>query len=94
MTSSFTHLHVHTEYSMLDGASRISELVASAVADGQKAIGITDHGNMYGILDFYQACKEQGVKPILGTEAYMAYESREERPARTGRLDDLSLIHI
>ena len=88
MTSSFTHLHVHTEYSMLDGASRISELVASAAADGQKAIGITDHGNMYGILDFYQACKEHGVKPILGTEAYMAYESREERPARTGRLDD------
>ena len=88
MTSSFTHLHVHTEYSMLDGASRISELVAAAAADGQKALGITDHGNMYGILDFYQACRDHGVKPILGTEAYMAYESREERPARTGRLDD------
>ncbi|HJP16940.1 MAG TPA: DNA polymerase III subunit alpha [Acidimicrobiales bacterium] len=88
MTSSFTHLHVHTEYSMLDGASRISELVAAAAADGQKALGITDHGNMYGILDFYQACRDHQVKPILGTEAYMAYESREERPARTGRLDD------
>lgn len=67
MTSSFTHLHLHTEYSMLDGAARVSEVVAAAVADGQPAIGITDHGNMYGILDFYKACREAGVKPILGT---------------------------
>ena len=88
MSESFTHLHVHTEYSLLDGAARVGELVKAAADDGQSALGITDHGNMYGILDFYQACKEQGVKPILGTEAYMAYESREERPARTGRLDD------
>jgi DNA polymerase III subunit alpha len=85
---SFTHLHVHTEYSMLDGAARIGEVVGAAVADGQPAIGITDHGNMYGILDFYKECRAQGVKPILGTEAYMAYESRHERPARRGRIDD------
>ena len=88
MTSSFTHLHLHTEYSMLDGAARVSEVVAAAVADGQPAIGITDHGNMYGILDFYKACREAGVKPILGTEAYMAAESRHERPRRIGRVDD------
>ncbi len=86
--SSFTHLHVHTEYSMLDGASRLDELVAAAAADGQPALGMTDHGNMYGTLDFYRACRAQGVKPIIGTEAYMAHESRHERPPRRGRVDD------
>ncbi len=85
---SFTHLHVHTEYSMLDGAARIGETVGAAVADGQPALGITDHGNMYGILDFYKECRKQGVKPVLGTEAYMAHDSRFERPARRGRIDD------
>ncbi|MEI6742432.1 MAG: PHP domain-containing protein, partial [bacterium] len=75
MTESFTHLHVHTEFSMLDGASRLDELVAAAVADGQPALGITDHGNMYGVLDFYRECESQGIKPIIGTEAYMAHES-------------------
>ena len=73
---------------MLDGAARIGEVVGAAVADGQPAIGITDHGNMYGILDFYKECRKQGVKPILGTEAYMAHDSRHERPARRGRVDD------
>jgi DNA polymerase-3 subunit alpha len=85
---SFTHLHVHTEFSMLDGAARLDELVAKAVSDGQPAIGITDHGNMYGVLDFYKECRAQGVKPVIGTEAYMAFEHRSERPARRGRLDD------
>ena len=85
---SFTHLHVHTEYSMLDGAARIGQTVGAAVADGQPALGITDHGNMYGILDFYKECRKQGVKPVLGTEAYMAHDSRFERPARRGRVDD------
>jgi DNA polymerase-3 subunit alpha len=73
---------------MLDGAARIGEVVGAAVADGQPAIGITDHGNMYGILDFYKECRTQGIKPILGTEAYMAHDSRHERPARRGRVDD------
>jgi DNA polymerase-3 subunit alpha len=73
---------------MLDGAARIGEVVGSAVADGQPAIGITDHGNMYGILDFYKECRKQGIKPVLGTEAYMAHDSRHERPARRGRVDD------
>jgi DNA polymerase-3 subunit alpha len=86
--SSFTHLHLHTEFSMLDGAARIDEVVAAAVADGQPAIGITDHGNMYGVLDFYRACRNAGINPVIGTEAYMAGESRFERPARRGRLDD------
>jgi DNA polymerase-3 subunit alpha len=84
----FAHLHVHTEYSMLDGAARVDDLVATAAADGQPALGITDHGNMYGILDFYKSCQARGVKPILGTEAYMAHDHRSERPPRRGRLDD------
>ncbi|MGI8752304.1 MAG: DNA polymerase III subunit alpha [Acidimicrobiales bacterium] len=86
--SSFTHLHNHTEFSMLDGAARVGEVVARAVADGQPAVGITDHGNMYGVLDFYKAARAQGIKPIIGTEAYMAAESRHDRPVRRGRLDD------
>ena len=93
MGDSFTHLHVHTEFSMLDGAARLDELVAKAVADGQPAIGITDHGNMYGVLEFYKECRAQGVKPIIGTEAYMAYETRTERPARRGRVDDSRWRH-
>ena len=85
---SFAHLHTHTEFSMLDGAARVDDLVAAAVADGQPALGITDHGNMYGVLDFYRACRAAGVNPVIGTEAYMAADSRHERPVRRGRLDD------
>jgi DNA polymerase-3 subunit alpha len=88
MSDSFTHLHVHTEFSMLDGAARLDEMVAKAVADGQPAIGMTDHGNMYGTLEFYKECNKQGIKPIIGTEAYMAHDHRSERPARRGRIDD------
>ena len=88
MGDSFTHLHVHTEYSMLDGAARIADVVGAAVADGQPALGITDHGNMYGVLDFYKECRDQGIKPIIGSELYMAHESRYERPSRRGRMDD------
>ena len=88
MAGSFTHLHVHTEFSMLDGASRLDELVAAAAADGQPALGITDHGNMYGVLDFYKACNNAGIKPIIGTEAYMAHDHRSERLSRRGRMDD------
>jgi DNA polymerase-3 subunit alpha len=85
---SFTHLHVHTEFSMLDGAARIGEVVGAAAADGQPALGITDHGNMYGVIDFYKECRKQGIKPIIGTELYQAHDSRTERPSRRGRVDD------
>ncbi|CAB4690995.1 MAG: DNA polymerase III subunit alpha [Actinobacteria bacterium] len=88
MGESFTHLHVHTEYSMLDGAARLDALVAKAVSDGQPAVGITDHGNMYGILDFYKECHKQGIKPVLGIEAYLAHDHRSERPPRRGKVDD------
>jgi len=89
LADSFVHLHTHTEYSMLDGAARLSEVVAAAAADGQPALGITDHGNMYGVLEFYKECRRQGITPVLGTEAYMALDSRTERPRRRGRqMDD------
>ena len=88
-TDSFVHLHTHTEYSLLDGAARVYELVRTAAADGQPAVGITDHGNMYGAIDFYRTCKSNDVKPIIGTEAYMALESRHERPSRrSNKIDD------
>src|SRR5947208_271176 len=89
MADSFTHLHLHTEFSMLDGAARVKDVIAAAIADGQPAIGITDHGNMYGVLDFYKEAKNQGVVPVIGTELYMAAESRHERPARRGGRVDL-----
>ena len=88
MTDSFVHLHTHTEYSILDGASRVDDLVKAAKADGQPALGITDHGNMYGIIPFYKACRAEGIKPILGIEAYLAHENRRERPTRQGSIDD------
>ncbi|MCC5953710.1 MAG: DNA polymerase III subunit alpha [Acidimicrobiia bacterium] len=89
MPDSFTHLHLHTEYSMLDGASRVDEVVAAAAADGQPAVGITDHGNMYGVLDFYKAAQRHDIRPIIGCELYQAYEHRSERfTRRRGRIDD------
>ncbi len=88
MAESFVHLHNHTEYSMLDGAARVEDMVLSAKADGQRAIAITDHGNLYGLIDFYETCRKHDVTPILGLEAYMAAESRFERPSRRGKIDD------
>ncbi len=75
MCNDFVHLHVHTEYSLLDGASQIDDLVKRAIELGQKAIAITDHGAMHGVIDFYRACNKQGIKPILGMESYMAKRS-------------------
>ena len=74
----FVHLHVHSEYSLLDGAARIAELPRRARELGQKALALTDHGVMYGIVDFYTACKKEGVKPILGCEMYVAEDLLEK----------------
>ncbi|MGQ9622954.1 MAG: DNA polymerase III subunit alpha [Candidatus Caldatribacteriaceae bacterium] len=76
---SFVHLHVHTEYSLLDGVIRIDELLGRALACGMNAVAITDHGVMYGIVDFYKKAKEKGVKPIIGCEVYVAPGSRFEK---------------
>ncbi|MEG2454890.1 MAG: DNA polymerase III subunit alpha, partial [Oscillospiraceae bacterium] len=76
---SFVHLHVHTEYSLLDGACRIQGLVKRAKELGQTAVAITDHGSMYGVIDFYRAAKAEGIKPIIGCEVYVAPRSRTDR---------------
>ncbi|MBE3587682.1 MAG: DNA polymerase III subunit alpha [Thermoanaerobacteraceae bacterium] len=86
----FVHLHVHTEYSLLDGAARIKEAVARAKALGQPALAITDHGAMFGVVDFYKACKKEGIKPILGCEVYVAPRTMHDR---TPKVDD-HLYHL
>ncbi len=75
----FVHLHNHTHYSLLDGLTKIDELVAAAREDGQTALAITDHGVMYGVIEFYQQCKKAGIKPIIGMEAYLAPGSRHDK---------------
>ncbi len=80
----FTHLHVHSEYSLLDGASKIKELVTRAKELGMDSIAITDHGVMYGVIDFYRAAKEAGIRPIIGCEVYVAPGSRFDRENSQG----------
>jgi DNA polymerase-3 subunit alpha len=75
----FVHLHVHTEYSMLDGAARVGDLMDEVVRQGMTSIAMTDHGNVFGAFDFYRSAKKTGVKPIIGIEAYVAPESRLEK---------------
>lgn len=79
----FTHLHVHTEYSLLDGAAKIKELVGRVKALGMDSCAITDHGVMYGVIDFYRACLAEGIRPILGCEVYVAPHSRFDREPRS-----------
>ena len=76
---SFTHLHVHTEYSLLDGACRIGQIASAAKRKGFDSLAITDHGVMYGVIDFYRACKKEGIKPIIGCEVYVAPKSRFDK---------------
>jgi len=75
----FVHLHVHSEFSLLDGANRIKDLPVRAKELGMKSIAITDHGVMYGVIDFYKACKKEGIKPIIGCEVYVAPRSRFDK---------------
>ena len=75
----FTHLHLHTEYSLLDGANRIKDVVKYAKELGQTSIAVTDHGVMYGVIDFYKECKEQGIKAIIGCECYVAPRTRFDK---------------
>ena len=80
--NNFTHLHVHTQFSLLDGAAKIPDLVSYAKELGMTSLAITDHGVMYGAVDFYQECKKQGIKPILGCEVYVTTGSHLERNNR------------
>ena len=86
---SFAHLHVHSEYSLLDGLSRIPTMVTRAKELGMNSLGITDHGSMYGVVDFYTACKDAGIKPVIGCELYVAGGSRFDK--RTG---DKAYTHL
>lgn len=88
--SGFVHLHLHSEYSLLDGACKIKEIPKVAKSLGQDAVAITDHGNMFGVVEFYKACKAEGIKPIIGCEVYVAPGSRFER----ARINDISYSHL
>ena len=79
----FAHLHLHSEYSLLDGACRIADIPKAAKALGQNAVAVTDHGVMYGVVDFYRACRAEGVKPIIGCEVYVAANSRFDKHHET-----------
>ena len=81
----FVHLHVHTEYSLLDGACRINDLVKRVKEMGQNALAITDHGVMYGAAEFYKAAKKQGIKPIIGCEVYVAPRTRFDKVSEFDR---------
>ena len=85
MPGSFVHLHVHTEYSLLDGMNRCKQLAAKAKEFGMPAVAMTDHGNLYGAIEFYQACLAAGVKPILGCEIYLAPGAMDEKRDVPGR---------
>ncbi len=88
----FVHLHTHSEYSLLDGANRIPDLVRTAKAMGMPAVALTDHGNLFGAIHFHDAAREAGIKPVLGFEAYVAPDSRKSREGRMGNYYHLLLL--
>ncbi len=90
----FTHLHVHTEYSLLDGSSKIKEIVNQAKKLGMDSLAITDHGVMYGVIDFYRAAKEAGIKPVIGCEVYVAPGSRFDKEPGGAGSDDSRYYHL
>ncbi len=88
---SFVHIHTHSHYSLLDGLTKIDELVRTAKENGAPAVALTDHGTMYGTIEFYKECKKQGIKPIIGVETYFAPNSRHDKVTRT---DEKSSYHL
>ena len=88
----FIHLHNHSEYSLLDGAFRISDLVSTAKKMGMSAVALTDHGNMFGAIPFYREAKKAGIKPILGMETYLARGGHREKKAIRGRVRNDHLV--
>lgn len=89
---SFTHLHLHTEYSLLDGLSKIKKLLALIKEQGGTACAITDHGNMYGAIEFYKACQKAEIKPIIGCEVYICQNSRHEKSSQNRKNNHLILL--
>ena len=93
MASEFIHLHTHSHYSLLDGLAKIDDLVEQAVKNKMSALALTDHGNMYGAIEFYKKCEKAGIKPILGVEAYVALDSmRDKRPGIDSKRYHLVLL--
>ncbi len=90
--TAFVHLHLHSQYSLLDGANRLDDLLQAAVENAMPAVALTDHGNMFGAIDFYQRAKSAGVKPILGMEAYVAQGDRTDRQPSRSRSNHLVLL--
>ena len=90
--SNFTHLHVHSHYSLLDGLSKIDELVKAAKKRGFTALALTDHGNMYGAIEFYEQCLKNEIKPIIGMEAYLAPTTRFEKNGPDNKYYHLILL--
>ncbi len=88
----FAHLHLHSQYSLLDGANRIDDVIAGAVEKGMPAIALTDHGNMFGAIEFYDKARAAGIKPIIGIEAYVAQGSMRDRDPQRGRSNHLVLL--
>ena len=89
----FVHLHLHSEYSLLDGACRIADIPARVKECGQDSVAITDHGVMYGVVAFWEACKKEGIKPIIGCEVYVAPNSRFDKSVGSdGYADHLVLL--
>src|SRR5476651_1986498 len=88
----FVHLHTHTEYSLLDGLSKIKKLVALIKEQGSNACAITDHGNMYGAIEFYKACLKAEIKPIIGCEVYTCQGSRHEKSSSNRKNNHLILL--
>src|SRR5688500_15045396 len=88
----FTHLHLHSEYSLLDGLARIPDILDRVQADGQNACGLTDHGVLYGAIDFYQEARQRGLNPIVGVEAYVAPGSRLVRDSQAKTPYHLTLL--
>ena len=82
---SFAHLHLHTQFSLLDGLCRIQELVPRVKELGMDTVAMTDHGNLHGAIEFYKACRDHGIRPILGCEVYLANGRAEDRSAKSAR---------
>ena len=91
--SKFVHLHVHSHYSLLDGVAQVKPLVKKAKALGYDALALTDNGNLYGTVEFYEVCKKEGVKPIIGLDAYLAPRTRfDQDPAQDSKRMRLVLL--
>src|ERR1039457_5611192 len=91
-SSEFVHLHVHTQYSLLDGACRVDELVKKAADFAMPALGMTDHGNMFGAIHFYKACQKVKIKPLIGCEVYITPNSRFDKNPDQKSISHLTLL--